>query len=154
MGVNRIGKRDNGNWEDWILFFLRGVNATSRSALSLAQEIIHLRETVLKITHENLKSAKAPLLAEKLFQNPYITVKKAAQILSVTYPTANTVIGGFVEHSILEIVPTRGRERIFAFREYLDLLHTSTDDLSPAIDGDDHLSTEGDDPQEGAATIV
>ena len=117
--------RDEGNWEDWILFFLRGVTATSRSALSAAGRTIELRESLLTEVHTRLNSNNAPVLVERLFYLPYVTVTRVSSELEVTYPTAKSLVDSFVGLGILREVSGRKRDRVFGFLPYLEILHSS-----------------------------
>jgi len=135
--------RDHGQLEQWLEFFLRGITVTSKSALQAAQRISALRESILADLPSTSKSVKAPTLLDALFRHPYITVPQAAEQIGSTYPTANSMISDFVAGKILEEITGAQRDRIFAFRPYLDVLHNSIDDLTGVLDGEDYLVTQG-----------
>lgn len=132
--------RDEGRWEDWIVFFLDGVTATSRSALKTAREIIDLRERMRTELAAIPRRPKAAALGEKLFAHPYMTVKLAARLLDITPPTAGALVRDYCERGLLAQVDGRKWRRTFAFRPYLDILHRSIGDLSGLIDGHDPLA--------------
>jgi len=122
--------RDEGDWEEWIRFFLNGVTATSVAALNTAQRILTLRERLSLAAQRDMRSTKAPALSFLLFQHPYITVTRAATLIGATYPTANSVIGEFADHGYLEKLGEVRRGRIYAFRPYLQILREGASDLS------------------------
>ena len=134
--------RDHGEVEQWLIFFLRGITVTSRSALQAAQRINSLREAILHRLPEISKSNKASLLLDALFRHPYIAVPIVAEKISATYPTANKMVSDFVRGNILEEITGSQRDRIFAFRPYLDVLHNSIDDLTGVLDSEDYLVTQ------------
>ncbi len=135
--------RDTGDWERWVLFFLRGVTNTSRSALVAARKIRSLRETMIENAANVSGSSHAIKFGELLFRRPYITAKIAQTSLGVTFPTGNALIASYEEAGYLERLTQGRRHRIFAFRPYLDALHECADDLTEVIGGTDHLATQG-----------
>lgn len=88
-----------------------------------------------------MTSKKAPLLAEALFTHVYVTVSKVAELLGVSYPTANAIVEQFAAKGYLALVKGGERDRVFGFKPYLDLLHEGTDDLTGVIAGEDYLVT-------------
>jgi len=85
---------------------------------------------------------KAASLIDKLFSQPYISINLAAELINATYPTASTLVQNFEKDGILTSVRDVQRNKIYAFRPYLDILHEATDELSGVIDGDDYLGTQ------------
>lgn len=134
--------RDEGTWEEWILFFLRGVTVTSRSALLSARNITTLHENLRAVGAEISRSPKMNPLIDELFAQPYVTVRAVQDMVQVTYPTANTLVSNLEKAGILSLVRDVERNRIYAFRPYLDLLHEAADELTGVIDGEDYLATE------------
>lgn len=135
--------RDTGDWERWVLFFLRGVTNTSRSALTAARKIRSLRERMIDEATDVSGSSHAIKFGELLFSHPYITARTAQTELEVTFPTANSLIAAYEAAGYLQPVTQARRHRIFAFRPYLDTLHECADDLTQVIGETDHLATQG-----------
>lgn len=133
--------RDEGDWERWVLFFLRGVTATSRAALETATKIMTLREELISASTRISRSKKAWSFGEMLFKSPYLAVGRAAEMLDITYPTANTLIADFENAGYLVQASERAWGRIFAFKPYLDILHEGAGDLTGVIGGKDYLAT-------------
>ncbi|MFQ5535063.1 MAG: Fic family protein [Sphingomonadales bacterium] len=132
--------RDQGDWESWVLFFLRGVEVTSKAALNTAFAIARLKETFLNDAQAHMSSKKAPLLAEKLFSRPYLNVSMAASILATSYPTASSIVEQFVDAGYLVQINLRSRSKTYGFKPYLDILHEGAGDLNGIISGEDHLA--------------
>jgi Fic family protein len=133
--------RDKGEIEDWVLFFLNGVEASSKSALSSARAILSLREHITERLPKITGNRHAHTLLHVMYRQPYITTNAAKEFISSSYPTANTLIGELVEGGILTEVTGRSRGRVYAFRPYLDILHKSVESLTGILDGNDHLAT-------------
>jgi Fic family protein len=133
--------RDQGNWEGWIIYFLRGIEATSITALNSAQRITDLQKEMMHRLHSTVRSNKAPLLAEQLFFRPYIIINTVAKLLSVTHPTASSLVEKFEKLGYLrKVAPGRRRNQVYAFEPFLRILHTATDNLASVIEGKDHLA--------------
>ena len=133
--------RTDGNWEDWILFFLRGVAITSKSALIAARRIRDLREKMLNEAGKISNSQNAFAFGELLFHHPYLRVQTVADRMKITFPTANALVKAYEKTGYLQNVTGQRRHRIFAFRAYLDILHECADDLTDVIGETDHLVT-------------
>lgn len=133
--------RDNGEWEEWIIFFLRGITSTSRSALNAARAIRALRERMVRESKSISNSPSAVSFGEFLFQRSYITANLASSELDISIPTANNLIDAYVDAGYLIQANKGRRNRVFAFKPYLDILHECADDLTEVLGETDHLAT-------------
>ena len=75
--------KKDGDWNNWILFFINGVAETVQQAAWQANQITALRERYLKDLRETQKTVA---LIDPLFQNPYMTIARAIQMLNITHP--------------------------------------------------------------------
>lgn len=137
--------RDQADWEGWLQFFLQAIEATSTSALHTAIQINALRSDLSARAPSLSRSNRAHLLLETLFRHPYATVNQLAQRLGVTFPTANALAADLLRHDVLVEVTGGRRDRIFAFKPYLEILHDAVDDLTDVVGGRDQLA-KGDSP--------
>ncbi|MGB8522426.1 MAG: Fic family protein [Candidatus Acidiferrales bacterium] len=75
--------RNDGDWEGWLKFFVRGVHETSREASKTARNILRLREDHRlwlseKLPTEKLLSKRYELaFLEYLFEQPIVTVRSS-----------------------------------------------------------------------------
>ncbi|MHB8806573.1 MAG: Fic family protein [Anaerolineaceae bacterium] len=106
--------KTDGDWNNWILFFLNGVAETAQQAARQANQITALRERYLKELRE---TPKAVALIDPLFQNPYMTVARATQLLNITHPTARQVIKVLEDAGVLQEVTGREWGRIYKASE-------------------------------------
>lgn len=114
--------RTQGDWESWIKFFLRGIVQVGNAATETARHILRLREEHRELVRNRIKgTANALRLLECLFEQPIVSARRAADLLGVSFPTANSLISQFVEHGILQETTGSSRNRLFAYRRYLDL---------------------------------
>ena len=86
--------RNNGQWEEWLLFFLKGVEEVSYQASFAAKKIIQMREKHRDLVTEALpRSAESALqVLESLYTNPIASVKGIQEVTGSAYPTANELL--------------------------------------------------------------
>jgi Fic family protein len=115
--------RDRGEWEEWLLFFLKGVEDVSYQASLAAKKIILLRERHRDlITGTLLRSAGKALQAlESLYGNPITSVKEVQEVTGTAYPTANELVKKLEEMKILVEITGRKRNRRFMYMDYVNL---------------------------------
>lgn len=115
--------RHAGHWEGWLKFFLRGVSQTARSATDTARKIVALREHHRQRFERN---AKALLLIDKLFSQPYVNVNQVAEALGVSFPTASKLVIQLVHENILVEITGNDRNRFYRHQPYLELFHLAS----------------------------
>ncbi len=115
--------REDGGWEAWLKFFLRGVVDVSREATETARAIVSLREMDRdKIINELGRVAGNALkVHELLFRFPLISVNSIADLLDVSFTSANRLIERMVEIEILVEVTGNARNRVFTYAESINL---------------------------------
>lgn len=112
--------RAQGHWEQWLMFFLRGVAVTAQAATRTAHEIVALRDA-----HRTnvAKNAKALALLDHLFAQPTVSVNRVAQLMSCTFPTASKLVRDFESRGWLKELTGYGRNRLWRYQPYVDLFH-------------------------------
>lgn len=119
--------RQDGNWEGWVKFFLRGVFEVSQGATDTARAILNLREQ-----HRELIGAKLPVsanglrLLDYLFEQPIVSVRMSEKQLGCSYLTASNVIDDFVQLGIVREITGRQRNRRFRYEPYWKLFDQQT----------------------------
>jgi Fic family protein len=112
--------RTKGDWEGWMRFFLRGVAETAKEATDTAEQIFDLRERHRSLVMEEAGANGLKLLST-LFQRPLVNVNLVSQEVSVAFPTANRLVGRFVDLGLLREVTGQQRSRMFRYESYLQL---------------------------------
>ena len=115
--------RNQGHWEAWLKFFLRGISITARAATRTARDIMTMRESH---RHEVLKSAKALKLLDYLCQHPLVSIKRVAQVVGCTVPTALKLVVDLQQRGWLREITGYGRNRLYRYQPYLDLFRRET----------------------------
>lgn len=112
--------RQQGHWEPWLMFFLRGVSTTALAATQTAKDIVAMRDTHRSAVAKN---AKALTLLDHLFRSPTVSVNSVAKLMGCTFPTAAKLVGQFEAQGWLREVTGHERNRLWCYQPYLDLFH-------------------------------
>jgi len=114
--------RRNGDIEQWLRFFLVGVNETAKKAIGTLQAIMQLRtETAQNILQLGKRAENAGRLIDHLYQQPIVSVATAAELLGITPQSANTLVAELVKLGVLVEITGYERNRLFMFEEYVQL---------------------------------
>jgi len=120
--------RSNGDWEGWLAYFLEGIAVVADESVAL---IGSLFDVLSRDRTRYLQSQGATLAGARLFeslpQHPLVTVKSAVEICDTTHPTAAKAIDSLTRAGVLEETSGRSRDRVWVYREYLDLLKEGTE---------------------------
>lgn len=119
--------RDNGNWEDWLKFFLRGVYEVAQEAAATARKIVNLKEEhrQLLLNEMGRRSGNAIALLESLYFKPIFTVEHAEATTGLSYPNANTLIKDLSDMGLLQEITGQKRNRAFSYAPYLRVFQNS-----------------------------
>ena len=115
--------RDTGDWESWLAFFLRGVNAVSIEATETARRILDLREEHRAVVTERFGRAagNGHRALDRLYERPIVSVSEIQEIIGQSYPAANALVSRLVEANILREITGQTRNRAFAYQSYINL---------------------------------
>lgn len=108
--------RTHGEWNAWIIYFLTGVEETSRDAISRIRRLTDLREQLLR----EVRGKGAPELLSRLFVRPTIGVKEAARVMGVSEPTANKLLALLAGQGHLREITGRAWGRTYVAQAILD----------------------------------
>lgn len=116
---------DQGNWHDWLTYFLNGVAMQSLDVLSRAERIntfitdwqIKVGSRSRAITHDIVKH---------LAVNPYFTTKKIATNLNVAFTTAQKAIEKLLNLGIVTQTSQKKRDRVYCATDILSILEEPT----------------------------
>ena len=119
--------RNDGDWEGWVRFFLRGVYEVSLGATETTRAILKMREAHReRIASEASGAANGIRLLDYLYQRPVISVRLAEEHLGCSYATAANVIGTLEGLGLLREFTGRRRNRRWRYDQYLDLFERQT----------------------------
>ncbi len=92
--------RENNNWEEWLLFMIKGIEQTSRETTDLILDIQKLMMSFKNKLRENYKFYSQDLL-NNLFKYPYTKIEFIQHDLSVSRITAANYLNQLADDRIL-----------------------------------------------------
>lgn len=114
--------RNDGHWEAWLKFFLKGVGEVSRSATETARRILELRQKHLALIRKQpVNQTHAAGLLDYLFEQPIVTARLVEERLGCAYMTADKLLKKFAELKIVQETTGGQRYRRFEYLPYLAL---------------------------------
>ncbi|MCK4264172.1 MAG: Fic family protein [Candidatus Aminicenantes bacterium] len=117
-----LGVSQNGNWDAWLKYFIRGVAEQSKVAEETGYKILGLQ----KKYRQQLQKESFPMpvfqLLDMLFLNPFVSLPGVGDYLKITWPTAKASVERLVKLGILKEVSGRKRSRIYCAEELLNIL--------------------------------
>lgn len=120
-----------GDFLPWIEFFLDAVRGAAEESAQRAAHLLALREKYHAKLHTSRSPALTLKLVDALFELPFLTVARVAEMLDVTAATAGQHLGRLEQAGIVHEITGRKRDRQFVAPE---LLHALGTDEPPATD--------------------
>jgi Fic family protein len=113
--------RDNNEWENWILFMLKGVEETSMETIHLVEDIKKLMSQFkFKIRGELCKIYSQDLL-NNLFRHPYTKIEFVMNELKVSRPTASSYLVQLERIGLIKKLKV-GRDNFYVNEQLYNLL--------------------------------
>lgn len=119
--------RENNNLEHWVKFFLIGLRDTAKKGRETLEAIIDLRhdyEQRIKRTASPSRQKQMEELLAHLYRKPVITAQEVERLLSVSKPTAHTIVNELAQAKIFKERTGMQRHRVYTLHEYLALFNT------------------------------
>lgn len=120
---NLTNVRTKNDMKQWIKYFLVGIAETAEQATHTLSAVIALKQKLETDIYQSFgkKSSKSNLLLKQLFKKPVIHVKQVQTITQTSYKAANDLVSDFVRAGILKEMTGQSRNRVFIFKEYVEL---------------------------------
>lgn len=119
--------RRNGNYEQWVAFFLEAVEKAATDAIDSIGRLAALHnENIARLPRSVRTKDNVGALFAYLEQHPIIDIKQTAVDLQLSYNTVAGIVGKLVDIGILEERTNAQRNRIFAYEAYLTILRSGT----------------------------
>ncbi len=116
--------RQGNHLREWLVFFVFGVEETARASASVFRAVLGLKQRIEREVLPRFSARRqdnAQTLMRQLYARPVIDVKGAIEITRASTNTAAALIGDMVTFGVLEEVTGQRRNRLFVFRDYLDI---------------------------------
>ena len=127
---DRMSKvRESGDYEQWILFFLKAIYKTAKNAIDTIDCLVALHDNNIK--KFNLYSKRQKTIILKVFNylesNPIIDIQKTADALNMSYNTIANIVSILIKINILKQTSKIGKAKIYSYTEYLNILCKDTE---------------------------
>ena len=113
--------RNNNNFEDWILYILKGIEITSKQTIILIEEIQNEMKNYKEEFRNKLPKIYSKELLESLFFEVYTKISYIEKVCNVTRLTASSYLNQLEEVGLLESEKI-GRERLYKNVRLIKLL--------------------------------
>jgi Fic family protein len=119
--------REEGDFEGWLRFFLKGVIEISNQSLETARKILSMQQEHRQLLAiSGIASPMVINLLDILFQRPVIRVKDVQETLKTSYQNANKIVSRLVSLEILKEITGQKRNRQFVYEPYRKILAEGT----------------------------
>lgn len=113
--------RDEGAWQEWLLFMLHAVAETAQSTVVLVDGMRHLMARTKQRLRQELPKLYSQDLLNNLFRHPYTRIEFVQQDLGVTRQTAAKYLKQLAAKDIVQ-EHARGKHMYFINVPLVDLL--------------------------------
>lgn len=121
--------RQGNRLREWLVFFMFGVEETARASASVFRAALDLKQRIEREVLPRFSARRqdnAQALMRQLYARPVIDVKGAMEITGASTNTAAALIDDMVTFGVLAEVTGQRRNRLFVFRDYLDIFRQQT----------------------------
>jgi Fic family protein len=116
--------RLTGDWEAWLIFFLRGVRETADEAASTARALLNLASAdETRIEALGRKASSALRIHRFLQRQPITTIAAMSKRAGLSIPTTTAALSQLQKLGIVHELTGRRRSRAFAYGAYLKALN-------------------------------
>ncbi|MDZ7613663.1 MAG: Fic family protein [Flavobacteriaceae bacterium] len=113
--------RTKNNWEDWILYMLKGIEQTAQSTIEQINKINLLFNETQKLVQEKLPRIYSKDLIEQLFIHPYCKIEFLVENLKLNRKTAGSYLKNLEDLEVLT-AEIKGKEVIYVNTKLYKLL--------------------------------
>jgi Fic family protein len=124
--------RAEGDWEEWLSFFARGVSETAAGAVDTARRLVRRADSDARTIQGIKRLAGSALRVHRALQErPVATAAVLAKVSGVSLPSVNASLAALQEAGIVREMTGRRRNRVFSYAEYLRILTEGTEPIRP-----------------------
>jgi len=116
--------RREGDWEEWIDFFLEGVTMTAQSAVDTAHRMLRVfEEDAARVADLGRRAPNALRAFDAFRRRPVRNIAAIAATTGASLPTVSRAVESLVELGIVREITGRKRERAYCYGRYLEILN-------------------------------
>ena len=122
--------RSDGDWEEWLEFFLIGVRQTADAAVSAAREVRAMFEADRdRIQAQGRSAGSALRVHQVLKERPIVTLSEVSRDSGLSFPGTSTAMEVLTGLGIARELTGKKRGRVYGYDQYLAVLSEGTEPL-------------------------
>ncbi len=123
--------RTDGDWEEWLDFFLRGTAETAEGAVLTTKRLLDLFDADRGFIQKTTGRQAGSILRvhEALKQRPLCTLAESAKRSGLSFPAAASAMHALLESGVVRELTGKKRNRVFVYDKYLAALSEGTEPL-------------------------
>ncbi|HEB64928.1 MAG TPA: Fic family protein [Chloroflexi bacterium] len=122
--------RREGDWEQWLDFFLEGVELTAVNAVQTARRLVELfKEDEARIQALGRSAGSVLRVYHTLCRRPLVSISEIREQAGLSYPTTSKSIEALGRLGIVRELTGRKRNRIYAYGRYIEILNEGAEPL-------------------------
>ena len=108
-----------GAWDNWFVYFLRGVQTQAEESTRRIQRLQSLRDGYRSQFQQTRSAARLLQAIDWLFTQPIFTIPQLSEMLAVNYPTAQRYVVQLEQTGIVREMTGHARNRVYRADEIL-----------------------------------
>ena len=113
----------NGSWENWLRFFLRGISAQAQDSVFRMEQLQGIRMQYEAFVQADRNPGRMTAIIDFLFSRPILTVRQVEAGLGIPYVAAKRYIDKLESAGVLREITGYARNRIFRADEVFKALY-------------------------------
>ena len=109
----------NGEWENWLHFFLRGVSEQARVGVAQMERLQVLRLKYQPLVAADRNSERMATIVDFLFSRPILSIRKVADSLDIPFKTAQDYVEKLERAGVVREITGYARNRVYRSDEIL-----------------------------------
>lgn len=114
--------RSDGDWEGWMAYYLEGIDWTARETTETTMQLLDLFRSDRERVHGAARGKSVLRVYDQLQQRVIVSVRRTAEQLSISIPTATSALKALEEMGIVREITGRTYGRLFAYDKQLEIL--------------------------------
>ncbi len=119
-----LGVSQEGAWEDWLQFFLRGISEQARDGIFRINRLQEIRAGYQPIVEAERNAVRMAKLVDFLFSHPILSIKQASLGLGMPIKTAALYLSKLAKAGIVREATGFARNRVYQADEILRIIQT------------------------------
>lgn len=119
--------REQGDYEQWIRFFLNAILESANAAIEAIDKLVSLHDKNTSLLQSIGRSSKTAMRVFNYLEgSPIIEIQKTAAVLGLSFNTVSETVKRLCDFGILSQSTKKQRNRLFSYEAYLEILRNGT----------------------------